>query len=149
MSVVTRMNPGAHNQQVMSPSGSAQHVNPPVPTAAGSSTPFGGIQFTQATRIDMPMQLAETVKASALDAALLSDVKAAIVELDSRLHHRTSVLGQAASSLHTGYNALSENIHRAQQGHDAHNSFLNTLIQKNQDLLFAMSSRRPGNASQR
>ena len=137
MSVVTRMNPGAHNQQVMSPSGSAQHVNPPVPTAAGSSTPFGGIQFT------------ETVKASALDAALLNDVKAAIVELDSRLHHRTCVLGQAASSLHTGYNALSENIHRAQQGHDAHNSFLNTLIQKNQDLLFAMSSRRPGNASQR
>ena len=45
----------------------------------------------QATRIDMPLQLLEMVQANALDIALLDDVKAALIELDSRLHHRTSV----------------------------------------------------------
>ena len=38
----------------------------------------------QATRIDMPMQLVEMLMANAPDTALLDDVKAAIIELDSR-----------------------------------------------------------------
>ena len=92
---------GVHKRQVMtvmSPRGSAQPVNPPFAAPAGSSTPFAGIQFMQATRIDMPMQLVEMLMANVPDTALLDDVKAAIIELDSRLHHRTSVLGEAAST---------------------------------------------------
>ena len=88
----------------------------------------------QATRIDMPLQLLEMVQANALDIALLDDVKAALIELDSRLHHRTSVLGEAASNLHNGYNALLENIQRVQQAHDAHHHMLQALNQHNQDL---------------
>eukprot|EP00439_Symbiodinium_sp_Y106_P032008 s3741_g3.t2 len=107
---------------------------PSFPTAAGPSIPFGGIQLMQATRIDMPLQLLEMVQANVLDIALLDDVKTALIELDSRLHHRTSVLGEAASNLHNGYNALLENIQRVQQAHDVHHHMLQALNQQNQDL---------------
>ena len=82
----------------------------------------------QATKIELPAQLVDMVTATSPDAAVLDDVKAAIIELDSRLHRRTNLLGEATSSLHEGYNEMLEAVHRVQQGLDAHQNVLTQLI---------------------
>ncbi|CAE7437089.1 RE1 [Symbiodinium sp. CCMP2592] len=134
---------GAHNQQVMSPSGSAQPSVPPFPTAAGPSSPFGGIQFMQATRLEIPTSiLQQFAQAASLDASMLHDLRAAVVELNDRMQYRSNVLGDACVTLHSGYNALVDNLDRLQQGMDAHSRTLACLMNENLSLKQEIESTR-------
>ncbi|CAE7365731.1 unnamed protein product, partial [Symbiodinium sp. CCMP2592] len=126
---------GAHNQQVMSPSGSAQPSVPPFPTAAGPSAQFGGIQFMQATRLEIPTSiLQQFAQAASLDASMLHDLRAAVIELNDRMQYRSNVLGDACVTLHSGYNAIVDNLDRLQQGMEAHSRTLAFLMNENLSL---------------
>ena len=89
----------------------------------------------QATRLDIPVQVLEQfAHASALDASILEDLRAAVVELHDRMQYRTHVLGSAATSLNTRYNQLREHVERTQQSVEAHTRTLQNPIAENQGL---------------
>ena len=119
-----------HNQQVMSPR--APHSNF---AAAEPSSPLQTATLVQATRLEIPTSvLQQFAEAASLDASLIGDLRAAVVELNDRLQHRSNVLGGACVTLHSGYNALMDNLDRLQQGMDAHSRTLACLMNENQSL---------------
>ena len=63
--------------------------------------------------------LRELAAAGTRDRAMLTDLKPIVIELADRLQYRTNVLGEAATTLHQGYNQFLENLDRIQQGADA------------------------------
>ena len=130
-----------HNQQVMSPRGTTAAWTPPpvvhpfAASASGTTTPFAGATFTQATRIEVPVHVLEQfAQQNTIDNEILGDLRAAVVELHDRMQHRTNILGTTTTSLADGYNLVVENLGRLQQGLDAHSEVITRLVQDNRGI---------------
>ncbi|CAE7661265.1 unnamed protein product [Symbiodinium sp. CCMP2592] len=129
----------AHNQQVMSPR--APHSNPAGVTE--SPSPLQTATLVQATRLEIPTSiLQQFAQAASLDATLLHDIRAAVVELNDRMQYRSNILGDACVTLHSGYNAMVDNLDRLQQGMEAHSRTLACLMNENQSLKQQIDSTR-------
>ena len=89
----------------------------------------------QATRQEIPTSiLQQFAQAASLHASLLHELRAAVVELNDRMQYRANVLGDACVTLHSGYNAIVDNLDRLQQGMEAHSRTLACLMNENQSL---------------
>ena len=89
----------------------------------------------QATRQEIPTSiLQQFAQAASLHASLLHELRAAVVELNDRMQYRFNVLGDACVTLHSGYNAIVDNLDRLQQGMEAHSRTLACLMNENQSL---------------
>ena len=73
---------------------------------------------------------------------MLHDIRAAVVELNGRMQYRSNILGDACVTLHSGYNAMVDNLDRLQQGMEAHSRTLACLMNENQSLKQQLDSTR-------
>ena len=104
-------------------------------SASGTTTPFAGATFTQATRIEVPVHVLEQfAQQNTIDNEILGDLRAAVVELHDRMQHRTNILGTTTTSLADGHNLVVENLGRLQQGLDAHSEVITRLVQDNRGI---------------
>eukprot|EP00439_Symbiodinium_sp_Y106_P042014 s1513_g5.t1 len=109
----------------------------------GSISPLQTATFVQATRLEIPTSiLQQFAQAASLDASMLHDIRAAVVELNGRMQYRSNILGDACVTLHSGYNAMVDNLDRLQQGMEAHSRTLACLMNENQSLKQQLDSTR-------
>ena len=112
------------NQQVMSPN-----------TQPASITATASVMQQRVLQLQIPPgMLQELQQSAALDAALVSDMRAAFQELHDRMYHRTGLLGTAANALQDGYNAVVQEIQRLQNVVDSDTGALETLVSTNSPL---------------
>ncbi|CAE7289759.1 unnamed protein product [Symbiodinium sp. CCMP2592] len=119
----------------------APHSNPAGVTE--SPPPLQTATLVQATRLEIPTStLQQFAQAAPLDATLLHDIRAAVVELNDRMQYRSNILGDACVTLQSGYNAMVDNLDRLQQGMEAHSRTLACLMNENQSLKQQIDSTR-------
>ena len=126
-----------HSRKVMSPNphDTLQPLQQQAAAAAASweatAPPFVAVQMRQIAHQAQILIDENTLRqfqdSVALDSALLSDLRAAVVELHDRLHYRTGVLGSAATSLQSGYHSLLGEIRRMQGVLEQHMTTLGDL----------------------